>query len=106
MDVYTEAILASPNNATLFLKRASAYTALYYDNYETSFPLALEDYQQAIHLDATLADAYLGRGLLYYDVWLSSGDYADEARADLENYLTLGEQENSEEINAILDELP
>lgn len=106
VDVYTEAILASPNNATLFLKRASAYTALYYDNYETSFPLALEDYQQAIHLDATLADAYLGRGLLYYDVWLSSGDYAEEARADLETYLTLGEPENSEEINAILDELP
>lgn len=106
IDVYTQAILAVPDNAVLYLKRATAYNALYADGNETSISSALDDYQQAITLDSTLADAYLGRGLLYYDLWLTSGDYAVEARTDLEMYLTLNEQVNSEEISTILEELP
>lgn len=103
--MYSEAILAAPDNATLFLKRAVAYNALYNEGNDTSLPFALEDYQQAITLDETLVDAYLGRGSLYYELWLASGDHADEARADLEHYLSISEQENSEEIQMMLDEL-
>lgn len=103
VDIYSDAILVSPDNASLFFKRASAYTALFNEGDDSVMSAILDDYEQALELDPDYADVYLGRGLFYYE--LDEG-YIDEVRSDLERYLLLSGSENNAEIQAILDELP
>lgn len=106
IDAYSEAIAVDSDNTLIYSKRASAYTVLYENGDADVIELALADYSEAINLDDSFADAYLERGMLYYDLWLMQEDFAEEARADLEQYLTLTPQVNSDEIQSILDELP
>ena len=102
LDVYSEALLTTPNNAGLFVKRAMAYTQLFNAGDESAQESVLADYQQALELDPNFIDAYLGRGLFYYTL---DGGYTNEIRSDLEQYLSLSSS-NNEEIQAILDDLP
>lgn len=105
-DLYTEAIEADNDNSALYIKRAAAYVALFENGDVDARELALADYEQAILLDEAYAAAYLGRGLFYYQLWLDSIEYGPRARADLEQYLSLVSDENTEEIEAILATLP
>lgn len=103
---YSDAILADSDNALIYVKRAIAYTGLYEDGDSDALSLALADYSEAINLDGNLADAYLSRGILYYELWLVQGNFAEEARSDLEQYLALAPQSNPETVQNILAELP
>ncbi len=105
VNAYTVAIDLEAENASPYLKRAIAYTALYTDGDVSASELALADYDEAIRLDDRKAEAYLGRGMLYYDLWRSGDDFANHARVDLEHYLTLASPVNSEAIELILNEL-
>lgn len=103
VDIYSDAIVASPDNASLFVKRASAYTALFNNGDNAVIDPILNDYAEAIRLEPEYANAYLGRGLFYYEL---GDDYTNEVRADLEQYLFLAAINNNAEIQAILDEFP
>lgn len=101
---YSDAIIIDSDNALIYVKRAIAYTGLYQDG--DAINLAIADYSEAINLDSNLANAYLSRGMLYYELWLAQDNFAEEVRADLEQYLALAPQSNSETIQNILDDLP
>ncbi len=103
---YDDAIEADQDNPILYIKRAIAYTALFETDDEQALESAIEDYSLAIALDATLADAYLGRGLLYYEKWQRYGGFNSEARRDLEQYLALTDHTDIADVQAILERLP
>ena len=103
---YTAAIEEDPHNPTLYFKRAQAHSARYENGSESGYADALADYTQAITLDDMYTSAYLERGMLYYRAWQEDNADAEAVRADLETYLTLTEDINTDTILAILDELP
>ncbi len=97
---YTLAISRQPT-ATRYLKRGRAQEAL------GRLDEALDDYTLAIEADPSQAQPYKDRGLLFYQRWQSSSSQADldAATADLEQYLTLIEDDdpNAGSIEAILN---
>lgn len=106
INAYNDAIEADDDNPNLYVKRAIAYTVAFEDGDDIAIDDAIEDYTTAIVLDETLADAYLGRGLLYYEKWQLYGGFNSEARDDLEQYLALTDNPDISAIESILDVLP
>jgi tetratricopeptide (TPR) repeat protein len=83
---YTQALKRGLLTAEVYFHRGRAY--LEAGEYE----LAMDDFDQAEVLDSSLMDLYLERGLLYYQLWQQDNtpEYAEAARADLEEYGRLG----------------
>jgi len=103
---YTDAIVDDPDNPVLYVKRARAYMLSYSNGDEEAFNGALDDYSEAIRLDENYAGAYLGRGLVYYELSSIDEIYAENARADLEYYLELNPDGETLQIQAIMNDLP
>lgn len=103
---YTDAIAEDSQNAVLYVKRADAHVARYENGNDNALEPALADYAQALTLNDALAQAYLGRGMLYYSLWQETDAHADDARMDLESYLALAPDADNTSIEALLDELP
>jgi suppressor of G2 allele of SKP1 len=65
VDLYSQAIDLDPNNPNLFADRAQAYIKL------NSFTEAVSDANKAILLNPTLSKAYLRKGYLIFNNYLS-----------------------------------
>lgn len=79
LEILNKMIVESPDDATLYVARADVEREMNHDD------LALVDLEEAIRLDASLADAYLLRGNIY----LSQKKKA-QAKTDFEKAMSLG----------------
>ncbi len=90
IEVYTALIEVEPNNTSLYMGRAEAYTHV------EKYPEASEDFTQVISIDNTEAEAYAKRGVLSYvtgeeesgdndlqEVVALTEDYAEEDKEEL-----------------------
>lgn len=86
---YTEAILREPDNAELYYLRGRSHLGLAQSPHDDATADALNDFERALSLDATLYDVYRERGLVYYALWLLTDAVSDaeQARADLRLYV-------------------
>ncbi|MGJ3238627.1 MAG: DnaJ domain-containing protein [Anaerolineae bacterium] len=106
IDAYTDALNGNPDSAVLYHKRATAHVARYQEGQSADYQPALADYTQAITLDSTYAESYLGRGLLYYELWSTGEATAEQVRADLTQYLAFDPPVDTSTVEDILASLP
>lgn len=76
------AIALAPDDPALYVERGQRIILLF------EWDRALADYDRALELDPTYADAYFYRGVLYASV-PEAGNARAQAVADFEQYLTL-----------------
>ncbi|MEM9951796.1 MAG: DnaJ domain-containing protein [Chloroflexota bacterium] len=105
INLYNMAIEIDEQNATLYFKRGIAYNQLVDEGDDEYIDEAIADYGRAILYNPDMAEAYLGRGMLYYDLWRTHDDFAEDARADLEAYVNLTDTDTTI-VNALLNDLP
>ncbi len=71
------------DDANMLILRGQMYRALY------EWDSALADFNAALELDPTHAEAYYQRGLLYASILQTGAEFYDEALADFQHYLEL-----------------
>jgi tetratricopeptide (TPR) repeat protein len=101
IELYTRVIDSGDADAFVYFRRAESYRVI------GELDAALTDYNIALATDASLTDAYLGRGLAYYGQWWQtrSDTTANAARTDLERYQESTGADDAD-LRAILADLP
>ena len=105
VEQYSNAIMADADNAELYYKRGLAYAALYQQQFIESIAIdGIADFRHALRLN-DWAEPYRERGLLHYTMWQQTGNLqsAEQALTDLQQYLAMSDETDSEIETAIAD---
>jgi tetratricopeptide (TPR) repeat protein len=91
IELYDRVLSNQGARADVLTSRGIAYAGQYSAGRTPAYQQALDDFAQALTLDADFALAYRERGLLYHLRWTETGasDARTQAIADLEQYLDL-----------------
>ena len=94
LSAYDTAIRLQPDYAEVYNNRGNIKSGL------GSHDAALDDYNEAIRLNPNFLNAYINRGIVQLGL-----NNTDEARADIQKALELAEQEEKDNLKALIEEL-